>query len=98
MKNTLAINDTNIQNKIYTIRSVQVMLDKDLAELYGVETKHINQAVKNNPNKFPVCFIFELTKDELENLRSKILTSSWGGNRYVPKVFTEQGIYSWQQY
>jgi hypothetical protein len=69
------------------------MLDRDLAELYGVETKHINQAVKNNPHKFPDGFIFELTKDELENLRSKDLTSSWGGSRYVPKVFTEQGIY-----
>jgi len=69
------------------------MLDSDLAQLYGVETKHINQAVRNNPDKFPDDFYFEMTDDELENLRSKFLTSSWGGKRYRPKLFTEQGIY-----
>ena len=69
------------------------MLDSDLAQLYGVETKRINEAVKNNPDKFPDDFYFEATDDELENLRSKISTSSWGGNRYSPKLFTEQGIY-----
>lgn len=75
------------------------MLDSDLAQLYGVETKRINEAVKNNPDKFPDDFYFEMTDDELENLRSKISTSSWGGNRYSPKLFTEQGIYiCWQQY
>jgi hypothetical protein len=83
----------NIQNKIYAIRGFQVMLDSDLAQLYGVETKRINEAVKNNPDKFPDDFYFEATDDELENLRSKISTSSWGGNRYSPKLFTEQGIY-----
>ena len=92
-KNSLIIDDMNIQNKIYTIRGFQVMLDSDLAQLYGVETKHINQAVRNNPDKFPDDFYFEATDDELENLRSKFLTSSWGGNRYSPKLFTEQGIY-----
>ncbi len=69
------------------------MLDSDLAQLYGVETKRINEAVRNNPDKFPDDFYFEATNDELENLRSKFSTSSWGGNRYSPKLFTEQGIY-----
>lgn len=92
-ENSLIIDDMNIQNKIYNIRGFQVMLDSDLAQLYGVETKHINQAVRNNPDKFPDDFYFEATDDELENLRSKFLTSSWGGNRYSPKLFTEQGIY-----
>ena len=69
------------------------MLDSDLAQLYGVETKRINEAVKNNPDKFLDDFYFEATDDELENLRSKFSTSSWGGNRYSPKLFTEQGIY-----
>ena len=92
-ENSLIIDDMNIQNKIYTICGFQVMLDSDLAQLYGVETKRINEAVKNNPDKFPDDFYFEATDDELENLRSKISTSSWGGNRYSPKLFTEQGIY-----
>lgn len=64
------------------------MVGKDLAELYAVETKHINQAVRNNPDKFPDDFMFELTEDEFENLRSKFLTSSWGGRRHALKVFT----------
>lgn len=92
-KNSLIIDDMNIQDKIYNIRGFQVMLDSDLAQLYGVETKHINQAVKNNSDKFPDDFYFEATNYELENLRSKFLTSSWGGTRYSPKLFTEQGIY-----
>ena len=92
-KNSLIIDNINIQNKIYNIRGFQVMLDSDLAQLYGVETKRINEAVKNNPNKFSDNFYFETTDDELENLRSKFSTSSWGGNRYSPKLFTEQGIY-----
>ena len=92
-KNNLIIEDINIQKKIYNIRGFQVILDSDLSQLYWVETKHINQAVKNNPNKFPDDFYFEATDDELENLRSKFLISSWGGNRYSPKLFTEQGIY-----
>ena len=92
-ENSLIIDNMNIQNKIYAIRGFQVMLDSDLAQLYGVETKRINEAVKNNTDKFPDDFYFEATDDELENLRSKISTSSWGGNRYSPKLFTEQGIY-----
>jgi len=82
------------------------MLDSDIAELYGVETKRINEAVKNNSDKFPLDLMFELGGDEWEslrskistfneeqNLKSKISTSSWGGRRSVPKVFTEQGVY-----
>lgn len=92
-KNSLIIDNMNIQNKIYDIRGFQVMLDSDLAQLYGVETKRINEAVRNNPDKFPEDFYFELTNIEFENLRSKISTSSWGGSRYIPKFFTEQGIY-----
>ena len=89
----IVVNELDIQSKIYTIRGMQVMLDRDLAQLYGVETKRINEAVKNNPDKFPDDFMFELSDDEFANLKSKISTSSWGGTRYVPKVFAEQGVY-----
>jgi hypothetical protein len=83
----------DIQNRIYTIRGIQVMLDRDLAELYGVETKHINQAVKNNLDKFPSDFMFELSKDEFTDLRSKILPADFSKVRITPKVFSEQGVY-----
>ena len=89
----LIINENNIKDKIYTIRNLQVMLDKDLAKLYGVETKHINQAVRNNQDKFMEDFYFELTNVEFENLRSKDLTANFAKVRTNPKVFTEQGIY-----
>ena len=89
----LIINENNIKDKIYNIRNLQVMLDKDLAELYGVETKHINQAVRNNQDKFQDDFYFELTNFEFENLRSKNLTANFSKTRINPKVFTEQGIY-----
>ena len=81
-----------IASKIYLMRSVKVMLDRDLAELYGVETKVLKQAVRRNINRFPADFMFELTKDEFNNLRSQIVTSSWGGARYFPMAFTEQGV------
>lgn len=86
----------NIQNKIYNIRGFQVMLDSDLAQLYGVETKHINQAVRNNPNKFPDDFYFEASNDEENSLRSNFLTlknSRGVHSKYSPKLFTEQGVY-----
>lgn len=82
-----------IREKIYHLRNTEIMLDSDIAELYGVETKRINEAVKNNPEKFPNDFMLELTDDEFENLKSKISTSSWGGRRHLPKAFTEQGVY-----
>ncbi len=81
-----------ILKKIYMIRNEKVMLDKDLAELYSVQTKVLKQAVKRNISRFPKDFMFELTKNEFDNLRSQIVTSSHGGSRYLPMVFTEQGI------
>lgn len=89
------ITNDNIETKIYTIRNMQFMLDSDLAKLYGVETKRINEAVKNNLEKFPDDFYFELTKNEDEYLRSKFSTfkTSLNNRKYTPKVFTEQGVY-----
>ncbi len=81
-----------VTEKIYLIRGARVMLDRDLAELYGVETKVFKQAVKRNINRFPEDFMFELTGDEFKNLRSQFVTSSWGGPRYVPMAFTEKGV------
>ena len=81
-----------IASKIYLIRSAKVMLDRDLAELYGVQTKALKQAVRRNISRFPADFMFELTRDEFKNLRSQIVTSTWGGARYLPMVFTEQGV------
>ena len=68
------------------------MIDSDLAELYGVETKVLNQAVRRNKKRFPEDFMFQLSKAEFENLKSQIVTSSWGGRRYAPYAFTEQGV------
>jgi hypothetical protein len=81
-----------IASKIYAIRQVKVMLDRDLAELYGVDTKRLKEQVKRNIKRFPSDFMFELTKEEFKNLRSQIATSSWGGSRYTPMAFTEQGV------
>lgn len=81
-----------IASKIYEIRNQKVMLDYDLAELYGVETRTMNQAVKRNESRFPKDFMFTLTSSEWENLKSQNVTSSWGGRRKLPKVFTEQGV------
>lgn len=74
------------------IRGTKVMLDFDLAEMYGVETKRLNEQVKRNLKRFPKDFMFTLTKREWENLRSQIATSSWGGRRNLPLAFTEQGV------
>jgi hypothetical protein len=82
----------NIATLIYHIRGQRVMLDRDLAELYAVETKALKQAVRRNIERFPEDFMFELTRQEFNNLRSQIVTSSWGGARYLPMAFTEQGI------
>ena len=81
-----------ILSKINIIRGHKVMLDKDLAELYGVETKRLKEQVKRNIGRFPDDFMFELTKSEFGNLRSHIATSRWGGTRYAPLAFTEQGV------
>jgi superfamily I DNA and RNA helicase len=81
-----------IASRIYFVRGQKVMLDRDLAELYGVQTKVLKQAVRRNINRFPFDFMFELNKKEFENLRSQIVTSSWGGLRYMPMVLTELGV------
>ena len=81
-----------IASTIYLIRGEKVILDQDLAELYGVSTKVLNQAVTRNNDRFPDDFMFLITKDEFENLKSQIVTSSWGGRRYSPRAFTEQGV------
>ncbi len=84
--------DTMIVDKIYIIRSQKVMLDRDLAEMYGVEVKRLNEAVKRNSTRFPEDFMFQLTIEEWKNLKSQFATSSWGGARKSPYVFTEQGV------
>jgi hypothetical protein len=81
-----------IEDKIYEIRGHKVMLDFDLAELYGTETKRLKEAVRRNLNRFPKDFMFELTKMEFDSLRSQIATSNRGGVRYMPFAFTEQGV------
>ncbi|MBP7898529.1 ORF6N domain-containing protein [Candidatus Gracilibacteria bacterium] len=93
-KKSLSVADEIISQKIYVIRGRKVMLDKDLAELYGVETKVLNQAVKRNSERFPNDFMIILTQAEVENLRSQFVTSKIkaGGSRYLPCAFTEQGI------
>ena len=93
-KEIVIVDDKTIQEKIYLIRGQKVMLDSDLAEIYGYETKNFNRQVKNNIEKFEgEDFMFQLTENEFENLRCKNFTSSWGGSRYLPNAFTEQGIY-----
>ena len=97
MNNTIVENKTDIEKLIYEIRGKQVMLDSDLAKLYECKngTKEVNQAVKNNLDKFPERFSWILTNQEYYDLKSKILTSNhnnYGGRRYNPRVFTEQGV------
>jgi hypothetical protein len=81
-----------IKNQIYTIRNQQVMLDRDLAELYEVETRNLNKAVKRNIERFPEDFMFQLTAKDIQNLKFQFGTSRWGGIRYLPYAFTEQGV------
>lgn len=86
------LSEETIANKIYFIRNQKVMLDRDLAALYGIETKVLNQAVKRNMSRFPEDFMFQLTEIEFQNLKSQIVTSSWGGSRKLPSAFTEHGV------
>jgi len=81
-----------IIQSIHEIRGVRVILDFDLAEWYGVETKVLNQAVKRNIKRFPSDFMFQLTNEEFKNLRSQTVTSSWGGKRYLSYAFTQEGV------
>ena len=85
---------SEVESRIFTIRGMQVMLDSDLAELYGTETKFVNRAVNRNLHRFPTDFAFKLSKEEFESLRFQIGTSKnpRGGRRYLPFVFTEQGV------
>ena len=87
------IDENFLKSRIYTIRGVKVMLDADLAEIYGYETRFFNRQVKNNIERFAEDFRFQLTEKELQNLMCKKCTSSWGGVRKLPYAFTEQGIY-----
>jgi len=82
-----------VEKYVLNIRGQDVILDSDVAELYGVLTKDVNRAVKNNPDKFPEDYIILLTAEEWSNLKLKFLTSSWGGKHKLPKAFTEKGLY-----
>ena len=89
---SVMIPDAVLMNKIYIIRGQKVMLDRDLAALYQVETRRLNEQVIRNKLRFPADFMFRLTKKEFENLMSQFATSSWGGTRKLPLAFTEQGV------
>lgn len=81
-----------IESKIYVVRGHNVMLDSDLAALYGVTTKNLNKAVSRNLESFPEDFMYKLAKSDLQNLRFQFGTSRWGGRRYIPYVFTQNGV------
>ena len=89
---SVAIAAERILSKIYFIRGHKVILDQDLADLYNVPTKRLNEQVKRNIDRFPIDFMFQLTEDEFESLRSQFATSNWGGRRVVPYAFTEHGV------
>lgn len=90
--NKLIIPDEVITSKIYFFRDQKVMIDSDLSELYGVETRRLNEQVKRNLSRFPSDFMFQLSLSEFSSLKSQIATSSWGGRRKPPFVFTEHGV------
>jgi len=94
MSDIMSITQETIHNQIFTIRGKQVMIDRDLALLYGVETRVVNQAVKRNLERFPVDFMFELTRIEVDSLRSQtvILEKKGAHSKYLPTVFTQEGI------
>ena len=90
--NSFIIPDETVINKIYLFREKKVMIDSDLADLYGVETRVLNQQIKRNINRFPEDFMFQLNEQEFENLKSQFSTSNWGGRRKLPYVFSEHGV------
>ena len=92
MSQNLIITEETISDKIYFIRNQKVMLDRDLALLYGIENKRLNEQVKRNISRFPEDFMFQLNQIEFQNLKSQIATSSWGGSRKLPFAFTEHGV------
>jgi hypothetical protein len=89
---TVTVPDELVMDKIYLIREQKVMLDEDLAELYGIETKRLNEQVARNIDRFPGDFMFRLNEEEFANLKSQNATSSWGGRRTPPYAFTEHGV------
>lgn len=91
-KNVIMLPDEVVMTKIFIIRGQKVMIDRDLAELYGVLTGNLNKAVKRNIKRFPDDFMFQLTNEEFDNLKFQFGTSSWGGTRKPPYAFTEQGV------
>ncbi|MVN20270.1 ORF6N domain-containing protein [Mucilaginibacter arboris] len=91
-KSVTSISDQVLESKIYFLRNQKVMMDSDLAELYAVETRVLNQAVNRNKERFPEDFMFQLDKVEWENLKSQVVISSYGGRRTLPYVFTEHGV------
>jgi hypothetical protein len=91
-KKSVMVADEMIVTKIYLLRGQKVMLDEDLAALYQVPTGRLNEQVKRNIARFPADFMFQLTKQEFENLKSQNATSSWGGRRKLPSAFTEHGV------
>ena len=93
MRNMSIVKFEDVEDNILTIRGGQVILDSDVAELYGVDTRDINKAVKNNPDKFPQDYMFELSGVEFTDLRSKISTAKFAKTRVTPKAFTEKGLY-----
>ena len=93
-ENKLIINTDIVKSRMIMVRESPALLDRDVAELYGVQTREINQAVRNNPARFPEGYVIELSKEELTDLRSKILTANVSSkSRVLPKVFTERGLY-----
>ncbi|MEO7048826.1 MAG: ORF6N domain-containing protein [Ferruginibacter sp.] len=84
--------EQKILNRIYVVRGQKIMIDEDLAEMYSVETRRLNEQVKRNIKRFPKDFMFALTQKEFDNLKSQNATSSWGGRRKLPNAFTEQGV------
>ncbi len=92
MGEKLSVPDEVVISKIYYLRKQKVMLDSDLAELYQVETRRLNEQIKRNLERFPEDFMFRLTNEEWKNLKSQFATSSWGGRRKEPYAFTEHGV------
>ncbi len=92
MENEILLSEELISNKIYFIRNQKVMLDVDLSELYSIETRRLNEQVKRNLSRFPDDFMFQLTENEFQHLKSQFATSSWGGTRKLPYAFTEHGV------
>ena len=92
MSKKITINESLVISKIYLLRGQNVMIDEELTEMYGVETRRLNEQVKRNIERFPKDFMFQLTEKEYENLKSQNATSSWGGRRKLPYAFTEHGV------